>query len=127
MVLKKAKSQRLSQGKPERYIQPSILMSLYVATSYGYEIIKRIQDYGFLEKKVPPGMIYRHLRQMEDAGLVTSEWKIEGSGPAKRIYAITAEGKEILAMWIYYMEGQAENLKNFINRYHNLPKTPNGK
>lgn len=111
-----------SQGKQERYIQPSILMGLYLKPSYGYELIQNIQKFGFLEGQAPPGMIYRHLRQLEGDGLVSSEWNTEGTGPAKRIYHITPEGEEMLSIWIEYMEKQAGTLNNFIEQYRQTPK-----
>lgn len=111
-----------SQGKQERYIQPSILMGLYLKPSYGYELIQNIQKFGFLEGQAPPGMIYRHLRQLEGDGLVSSEWNTEGTGPAKRIYHITPEGEEMLSIWIEYMEKQAGTLNIFIEQYRQTPK-----
>jgi poly-beta-hydroxybutyrate-responsive repressor len=110
-------------GKAERYVQPSILLGLNLKPSYGYELIHSIQEFGFVEGQAPPGMIYRHLRQLEEDGLVHSEWETEGTGPAKRMYRLTPEGEEVLAIWIVYMERQAENLQNFIRRYHQL-KSP---
>lgn len=114
------KGQRPGGGKAERYVQPSILLGLNVKPSYGYELIHSIQEFGFVEGQAPPGMIYRHLRQLEEDGLVHSEWETEGSGPAKRMYRLTPEGEEVLEIWIVYMERQAENLQNFIRRYHQL-------
>ncbi len=67
-------------------------------------------------------MIYRHLRQLEQDGLVFSEWETEGTGPAKRMYHITEEGKEVLALWIGYMKKQAETLNAFVNYYGKLRK-----
>ena len=67
-------------------------------------------------------MIYRHLRQLEQDGLVFSRWETEGAGPAKRMYNITDEGKEVLAIWIGYMQKQAENLEAFISYYKTLDK-----
>jgi PadR family transcriptional regulator PadR len=104
-------------AKQERYIQPSILLGLYLNPSYGYEIIRHIQNFGFMKGDAPPGMIYRHLRQLEEDGLVRSEWKTEGTGPAKRMYYITEEGNEVLSALIGYMENQADKLRNFINMY----------
>ena len=115
------KNRRAHSGKRERYIQPSILLGLSGKQSYGYELIHTIQDFGFVEGEAPPGMIYRHLRQLEDDGLVISEWQTEGSGPAKRIYRITIEGKAVLDLWIAHMEKQAQKLRRFIERYRNLP------
>lgn len=109
-----------SQGKQERYIQPSILMGLFSRPSYGYELIKNIQQFGFVEGQAPPGMIYRHLRDLEAAGLVVSSWKTDGSGPAKRMYCLTAEGEEALALWVGYMEQQAQKLTAFIRAYRKI-------
>ena len=119
MVKKKDKQNKIFGGKRERYIQPSILMGLFQKESYGYEIIQNIQEFGFLEGPAPPGMIYRHLRQLEEDGLVSSQWKTEGAGPAKRVYQITTEGNEVLGIWVEYMQIQAKNLINFIEHYQN--------
>jgi poly-beta-hydroxybutyrate-responsive repressor len=115
--------QRPGGGKAERYIQPSILLGLNLKPSYGYELIHSIQEFGFVEGQAPPGMIYRHLRQLEEDGLVHSEWETAGTGPAKRMYRLTPEGEEVLAIWIVYMERQVQNLQNFIRLYHRL-KSP---
>jgi poly-beta-hydroxybutyrate-responsive repressor len=113
---------RTGSGKSERYIQPSILMGLRRRASYGYEIIQTIQEFGFVEGHAPPGMIYRHLRDIEAAGLVVSSWKTEGRGPAKRVYELTPEGEEALALWAQYMEDQALKLTNFIKAYRKAGK-----
>jgi poly-beta-hydroxybutyrate-responsive repressor len=108
---------RPGSGKAERYIQPSILMSLNKCRSYGYEIIRNIQEFGFVEGQAPPGMIYRHLRELEADGLVVSAWETEGPGPAKRIYGLTPEGEQALALWAGYMEEQAAKLMRFVKAF----------
>jgi poly-beta-hydroxybutyrate-responsive repressor len=107
-------------GKAERYIQPSLMLGLKIRPSYGYELIHNLQNFGFVKGQAPPGMIYRHLRELEADGLVESEWQTEGTGPARRIYRLTAEGEEVLALWIDYMESQANHLINFINKYKDM-------
>ena len=110
-------SEKIGQGKQERYMQPSILMALLDGRSHGYELLQHIGEYGFLKGDAPPGMIYRHLRQMEDEGLVASEWDATGSGPAKRVYVVTDAGREVLDAWVGYMERQAKGLLAFVERY----------
>lgn len=110
-------SKKVGGGKPQRYVQPSLLMALRSGPSYGYQLIQMIGEYGFLRGDVPPGMIYRHLRQMDEEGVVKSEWDAQGDGPAKRIYSIAPEGLEILEAWIIHMERQRDALDNFIKRY----------
>jgi PadR family transcriptional regulator PadR len=122
IVPPKKKQPKRPQGKQERYIQPSILLGLLAKASHGYELIQNIQEFGFVEGQAPPGMIYRHLRQLEEDGLVSSTWETKGTGPAKRIYTITEEGKEVLAIWIDYMKKQASTLDAFIGAYRKLKK-----
>ena len=110
------------QGKRVQYVQPALLMGLYLKSSYGYELIQQIQRYGFIEGQAPPGMIYRHLRQLEEDGLVSSEWETAGTGPAKRVYQITSDGEEVLRVWVEYMEGQARRLDDFVNQYREAKK-----
>jgi poly-beta-hydroxybutyrate-responsive repressor len=120
MKTPKKKVSRPGSKKPERYMQPSILISLKQKPSYGYELIKKIAQFGFIEGKAPPGMIYRHLRELEENGLVSSEWQTDETGPAKRIYHLTEEGGEVLDYWIEYMKTQADKLLTFIDKYRNL-------
>ena len=114
MSSKATKKRRPGSKKANRYIQPSILLALKKSPSYGYELIQGISRFGFVEGEAPPGMIYRHLRELEENGLVSSQWQTDGSGPAKRVYQLTPEGLEVLAFWIDYMRSQAEKLLRFV-------------
>jgi poly-beta-hydroxybutyrate-responsive repressor len=104
-------------GRQERYVQASILLGLVPAPSYGYELITKMQKFGFLEGSAPPGMIYRHLRQMEEDNLVRSEWEMPETGAAKRIYTLTEEGRQVLELWIHFMQARADKLNHFIDMY----------
>jgi PadR family transcriptional regulator, regulatory protein PadR len=110
------------QGKAERYMKPSLLLALREGRArYGYDLLTAIQEYGFVQGKAPPGMVYRHLRQLEEEGLVTSSWQTEDAGPARRIYEITADGLDALTGWTEFMEQQAQCLLQFVERYKALP------
>ena len=114
---KESGSRHAGSAKPERYIQPTILMALLEGPSYGYQLLQKLPEYGFLRDEVPPGMIYRHLRQMEEETLVVSRWDAEGSGPAKRVYELTPEGSEVLEAWVDHMERKARRLSRFVENY----------
>jgi PadR family transcriptional regulator, regulatory protein PadR len=103
--------------KAQRYIQPSILLALKGKPTYGYELISEISKFGFVEGPAPPGMIYRHLRELEENALVSSEWETGGTGAAKRVYQLTMEGNEVLDFWIQHMKDQANRLLAFIEIY----------
>jgi DNA-binding PadR family transcriptional regulator len=50
--------------------------------------------------KPDPTGVYRTLKQMEENGLVTSEWDMPKAGPAKRSFALTDAGRTALRRWI---------------------------
>jgi len=104
-------------GKTERYLQPSLLLALHLKPSYGYLLIEKIKDFGFMDGDVDPGTIYRHLRRLEDDGFVSSKWDTTGTGPARRFYEITLDGEALLKDWVMFMERNYNNLENFLNQY----------
>ena len=77
---------------------------------YGYEIIQTI-DKTTGGKWVPKaGTIYPILRRLEGKGYVKSEWiSSKSTGPSRRYYKITPEGKEAAKMifmeWKKLMSG----------------------
>jgi DNA-binding PadR family transcriptional regulator len=48
---------------------------------------------------VKPAQIYSTLARLEEGGLVAQEAVEQGAGPEKRIYALTATGRDELAQW----------------------------
>lgn len=86
-----------------RLMQPSILTALasHDEPIHGYLIIQEMAQGPMFGGNAPdPTGIYRILKQMENNGLVTSEWDTSESGPAKRCYALTDEGRACLRRWI---------------------------
>lgn len=65
---------------------------------YGYQIARLLQEAagGGLLKQ---GTIYPLLRTMESRRLLSSEIEPSDSGPPRRYYEITEDGRETLALW----------------------------
>ena len=59
---------------------------------YGYDLISRLDEKGL---EIEQGTLYPLLRRLEDQGLLTSEWNVEGSRP-RRYYLLSADGKRML-------------------------------
>ena len=75
-----------------RLTQPSILSVLAKADKpvHGYLIIQEMSSGPMFNGNAPdPTGIYRILKQMENNGLVVSEWDTSESGPAKRCYNLS--------------------------------------
>jgi PadR family transcriptional regulator len=104
-------------GKTERFIQPCLLLALRKHPSYGYELLEKIIEFGFLDGPVDPGMVYRHLRKLEEEGFVSSIWDTSGTGPARRYYHLSTEGEELLRNWIPFMERNLKSLEKFLQLF----------
>ena len=65
---------------------------------YGYQIAKELDSFG-RGLPVKQGTLYPVLRSLEAAGLVSSEVEPSVSGPPRRYYSVTEEGRQALALW----------------------------
>ena len=106
-----------SERRAPRLLQPFILMALKGKQSYGYELIEKINGFGFHSSPPDVGAIYKQLRSMETERWVKSKWDTKGSGPAKRVYRITPHGEEILHGWAITLQKRKESLEQFLSLY----------
>jgi DNA-binding PadR family transcriptional regulator len=63
---------------------------------YGYAIIRRLGDYSDGVFTFKEGTIYPILHSLLRQGLVATEWRESPSGPARKCYRLTAQGKRAL-------------------------------
>ncbi|TLZ13597.1 MAG: helix-turn-helix transcriptional regulator [Gammaproteobacteria bacterium] len=66
---------------------------------YGYEIAKRLQKANEGEALFKEGTVYPVLRALAAAGLATSRIVPSYSGPPRRYYRITDDGRAMLRQW----------------------------
>ena len=66
------------QGRMAKFMEPCLLLLLRGQRSHGYELMERLGDLGFEGTSSDMATLYRTLRQLEDDGMVLSEWE-EGS------------------------------------------------
>lgn len=71
-----------------------ILGTLRDRERYGYDIARRIEQAGL--GRVKGGTLYPLLGRLEEAGLLTAEWRPGDRGPGRRYYLLTAEGRKLL-------------------------------
>jgi poly-beta-hydroxybutyrate-responsive repressor len=101
----------------ERFAEPSLLLLLRERPMHGYELIERLPEVAGAESRVDVGNLYRLLRGLEDEGVVTSEWRADLPGPAKRTYELTAEGRRLLDRWAESLRDAQGVLSKFLERY----------
>ena len=86
------------RARVERFGEPALLTLLAQGPTHGYELLERLPSL-VGDERVDVGNVYRALRALEDEGLVSSEWRADLPGPAKRTYTLTDEGRMVLDLW----------------------------
>ena len=123
----KIKKCECPSGKMTRFIEPCLLFSLSQQASYGYELMAKLDDFGFPKANPDPAMVYRTLRYLEKEGFVVSRWDTKGAGPAKRNYEITQEGIDLLHGWARGIKQRKDALDKFLGLYKKYFKDKNKK
>jgi DNA-binding PadR family transcriptional regulator len=70
----------------------------------GYDIAQHFDEAVAQLWAAPHSQIYPELRKMEDDGLVRGEEVPRGEKATKRVYTLTAEGREEFARWLMELE-----------------------
>jgi PadR family transcriptional regulator PadR len=79
---------------------------------YGYQIAKLLEEYSHNNALMKQGALYPVLHSLENNGLLKSKVEPSVSGPPRRYYEITAEGREVLAIW----QAAWKQMKSFVDR-----------
>jgi PadR family transcriptional regulator, regulatory protein PadR len=108
-------AQQTIEARPRNWLTPVTLVLLREETSYGYELMERLEEFGF--EQISAGTLYRTLRRTEKEGLSESEWESSEGGPARRIYTITEAGEEYLAAWAEACEQYQNVMDSFARAY----------
>ncbi|MGD9761548.1 MAG: PadR family transcriptional regulator [Candidatus Izemoplasmatales bacterium] len=108
--------------KMDHYLEICLLMILIKTSSYGYDLLTNLSDFGFTKDELNAGTLYRVLRRMEEHDLVSSAWEPSSQGPDKRIYEITILGKKELNDWIHMLKERQERISFLINCYEEVKK-----
>jgi len=100
-----------------RFLEPCLLLLLREDATHGYNLLDALRQFGFAPGTVDASVVYRVLREMEDAGWVSSQWDTTGSGPPRRVYRVTPEGEEYLAAWIADLRRTRDEIDQFVETY----------
>jgi PadR family transcriptional regulator, regulatory protein PadR len=71
-----------------------VLATLSVRPAYGYEITAQLRAQGFDD--IAEGTIYALLVRIEHRGLVNVEKVPSDKGPPRKVYALSAQGRQYL-------------------------------
>ncbi len=106
-------------GRMERFLEPCLLLLLFEGSAHGYELLGKLERFGFTAERLDPGLVYRTLRRLEEEGFLLSQWETGGNGPARRLYRITEDGEKLLHRWVETIEHNRARLEDFLEMYRN--------
>lgn len=78
-------------------ISLAILQLLSEQDMYGYALSKEMERRSDSKLLLKEGTLYPALQKLEQQGVISSYWRVQSKGPDRRYYAITPEGRELLA------------------------------
>ena len=76
---------------------PLVLAILNEAESYGYAILKRIDELSGGELEWTEGMLYPLLHRLDRLGYVEARWDSPPGGRRRRYYRVTPRGRKALS------------------------------
>lgn len=79
---------------------------------YGYQIAKLLEEYSGDAAFMKQGALYPVLHSLEGSGLLESNVEPSISGPPRRYYEITSEGRKTLVEW----QSVWKQMKAFVER-----------
>jgi poly-beta-hydroxybutyrate-responsive repressor len=104
------------RARVERFSEAGLLMLLRDRPAHGYELVDGLGQLAPGER-VDLANVYRALRGLEEDGLVRSEWSADVSGPAKRMYTLTEDGRRLLDEWAAALVRARARIDDFLTRY----------
>lgn len=81
-------------------VEPAAFAALLNGGAHGYDVRREIGELMGGDLEVDPGGLYRVLRRLEDEGLVVSAWVEGDSGPQRRDYELTPDGRKVARDWL---------------------------
>lgn len=113
-------------GGRHRWMEPFVLVLLAGGGEYGYAITAQLEEMGITDGSVDIGQVYRTLRDLEEAGQVTSSWSADPVGPQRRNYVLTRAGYAAIDAWAAVMKERARLIGEFNARYLEAVSAPRG-
>ncbi|MEA3349106.1 MAG: helix-turn-helix transcriptional regulator, partial [Chloroflexota bacterium] len=111
------RGRRRRRRRVRGFLKPCLLVALTQGEGHGYSLLDRLGRFGFDGKRLDPSLVYRALRDMEDAGWVESHWDDDSQGPKRRVYQIVPEGETYLTEWVNDLHQARDEINSLLQVY----------
>lgn len=88
-------------SKEERHSPQPVLLGLLMSEPrHGYELYQELSEELGRVWQVGLSQAYAQLKQLEEVGLVTSRVEPQEGRPARKVYHLTPEGRDLFLEWV---------------------------
>lgn len=106
------------------FLEACLLVLLHREPGYGYSLMDGLRKFGFQTEQMDISILYRALRDLETAELISGAWDENSLGPQRRVYTLTSQGETTLAEWIESLRQRRQEIETLEAAY-NAVKTTN--
>jgi DNA-binding PadR family transcriptional regulator len=104
-------------GHLYRFVEPVLMLMIKErGRTYGYDLSGDLSKYAFTDAEIERAALYRTLNVLEKNGFVVSEWDVEGSGPARKLYSLTTDGEQHLQQWAQVLKKVSRSMSQFVRK-----------
>lgn len=107
-----------NKRRPLGFLQPCLLLQLHKEDMHGYELLQGLDHFMDDGREYDPSIIYRRLREMETKGFVSSYEGENSRGPRRRMYRLTAEGRQQLTLWVEDLVRSRQEIDRLLTAYN---------
>jgi PadR family transcriptional regulator PadR len=100
-----------------------ILAVVSEGPSHGYAIAREVERRSGALFHLKEGSLYPALRLLEEDEMIEGSWEIQGSGPARKVYRITENGRGELSKRANEWAAYQQAIHAFIGGKSNAPAT----
>jgi DNA-binding PadR family transcriptional regulator len=97
-----------------------LLLLLRDGPGYGYDLRREMHT---RDLDIDRAVMYRGLREMEQAGLIVSRWADSAAGPRRRVYSITGRGRSELARIVADLRDTRRAHESFLDAFERSEET----
>jgi DNA-binding PadR family transcriptional regulator len=103
---------------PRDHLAACLLLVLAEQPAHGYDLPALLAPLGV--GVTDRGMLYRYLRSLEQGGLLASVWDPSPSGPARRTYRVTPQGRAWAEATADAFRQADRHMSAYLGRYRRL-------
>jgi len=105
------------------FLESCLLVLLHREPGYGYSLMDGLREFGFQTDQMDISILYRALRDLESAELVSGAWGEDSLGPQRRVYTITPLGETTLVEWIESLRQRRKEIEKLEAAYDAVKQT----